>query len=348
VSDERQLIPPDPAGTQPKVDTSSLLPARIGRPDERVADEHVLEAIEHDAPALAEPAGEAPHAAKFQFILGALIAVAIVGIASLFVVAGSSEESSDLTGWSSWKPGDNGVEGAQEIADHVGPQYRLASNDQLVLVTASKLEIADYDLQMVVREPAEQGGKILRVGGDTMLYKFCGLGPHCGIHGKPTVSRGLLLRREALELALYTLRYIKGVDQVAFFLPPSYAPVKTTNGKKENIRLDNQMLLYDRDSVKKELATPLRATLKAPPPSAATVRKSPDRPFVEALAARGEFSYSFSQGSADQSVFLVLERLTLKQIIERQKEEQELTGPAAQVDAANAAATSGADTAPGK
>ena len=53
------------------------------------------------------------------------------------------------------------------------------------------------------------------------MYTLCGLGAACSIaEGKPTVARGALLRREALELALYTFHYIDGIDSVLVLLPP--------------------------------------------------------------------------------------------------------------------------------
>ena len=47
------------------------------------------------------------------------------------------------------------------------------------------------------------------------------MGDKCSIGtGKPSEERTLLLRREALELALYTFRYAKDVKQVIAILPP--------------------------------------------------------------------------------------------------------------------------------
>ncbi len=89
MSEQDHPIPPEPAGTQPKVDVSSLLPARIERdPDahEPLAD-LLPERVEHDAPVVAGPPAEPPHAAKFQFILGALIAIGVaLGVALMVVV----------------------------------------------------------------------------------------------------------------------------------------------------------------------------------------------------------------------------------------------------------------------
>ena len=53
------------------------------------------------------------------------------------------------------------------------------------------------------------------------MYTLNGLGPKGSVRGgKPSEARHLLLRREALELALYTFRYVKNVDLVVALLPP--------------------------------------------------------------------------------------------------------------------------------
>ena len=54
------------------------------------------------------------------------------------------------------------------------------------------------------------------------MYILCGLGPLCSIQeSQPTTDRAALLRREALELALYTFRYVEDVDSVLVLLPPA-------------------------------------------------------------------------------------------------------------------------------
>ena len=63
------------------------------------------------------------------------------------------------------------------------------------------------------------------LGGTTAVYNLCGLGTSCAIAaGTPSLAGELLLRREALELALYTFRYIHGVDSVVAILPPVPPP----------------------------------------------------------------------------------------------------------------------------
>ena len=53
------------------------------------------------------------------------------------------------------------------------------------------------------------------------MYSLCGLGPSCAIAtGTASVARGRLVRREILELALYTFKYVPGMQSVIAFMPP--------------------------------------------------------------------------------------------------------------------------------
>src|SRR5205814_8586472 len=54
-----------------------------------------------------------------------------------------------------------------------------------------------------------------------VMYSLCGLGPSCSIaSGTPSQERGRLVRREILELALYTFKYESGIQSVIAFIPP--------------------------------------------------------------------------------------------------------------------------------
>ena len=54
-----------------------------------------------------------------------------------------------------------------------------------------------------------------------VTFSLCGLGSSCSIAtGKPSVARATLVRREILELALYTFKYVKSVKHIVAFMPP--------------------------------------------------------------------------------------------------------------------------------
>ena len=94
-------------------------------------------------------------------------------------------------------------------------------------------------LTVALREAPAQGGDIKLVDGDGVLYRLCGLGPNCAIaKGKPSAERHLLLRREALELALYTLP-----------LPRRRRPGRRLHAAAARAKKPSQALLFRRGDV---------------------------------------------------------------------------------------------------
>ena len=310
--------PSDPAGTRPKVDPASLLPQprRTDAVDGDAVEEPEYQfrpgaaapaASVEDGPdllpdvrdgagamAMASEPREPPHAPRFQFLLGALLALGAVALAAaLALTVGGKSDGGDGLAWSPWKPTKDPV---ASISNHVGGEYRLPDGEQLVAVTGGGLEIAGLPMTIALRHSAAQGGKISLLEGKGVLYRLCGLGPKCAIDkGKPSTERHLLLRREALELALYTFRYVKDIDQVVVFMPPPLG------------QDPNQALLFRKGDVAPELTRPLQATLARRTPSVAGVATSPDSPLVNRLTLAMLYQFSLTQGNQDANVFLVLE-----------------------------------------
>jgi hypothetical protein len=301
--------PWDPAGTQPKHDPDALLPdvpEPLLPPDAEVVESEAFDDDEQDpdllperraagaAPALAGAKRGSSYAPRFQFLTGALVAVgiaALVGIAVLII--GPSTETPPPP-WSAWKPSSSGIAGAQEIANHVAPEYR-DSGRQLVKVDANDLSFKGVPLTVALRTAPEQGGNIQIHPEKGVLYQLCGLTSTCAIdHGKPTNERGLLLRREALELALYSFRYLNDVKQVVVLIPP-------VKGKVQTIAL-----YFRRDQMRAQLARPLNSSLSPKPPTVDTVTLSPDASLVD-QATDEPYLFTLNGSSFNNGGFLVLE-----------------------------------------
>jgi hypothetical protein len=301
--------PWDPAGTQPKHDPDALLPdvpEPLLPPDAEVIESEAFDDDEQDpdllperraagaAPALAGAKRSSSYSPRFQFLTGALVAVgiaALVGIAVLII--GPSTETPPPP-WSAWKPNSSGIAGAQEIANHVAPEYR-DSGRQLVKVDANDLSFKGVPLTVALRTPPEQGGNIQIHPEKGVLYQLCGLTSTCAIdHGKPTNERGLLLRREALELALYSFRYLNDVKQVVVLIPP-------VKGKVQTIAL-----YFRRDQMRAQLARPLNSSLSPKPPTVDTVTLSPDASLVD-QATDEPYLFTLNGSSFNNGGFLVLE-----------------------------------------
>ena len=297
--------PSDPAGTQPKHDPASLLPqssAPLLPPDadvvesDAIDDEHDGDLLPErhraaDAPAVA--AGPSEYASRFQFMTGALVAVGIAALVGLTIAIVGIPPKSQGPAWSSWKPTSSGLQGATEIASHIAGAYRDQGR-QLVKVDANDISYKGIPLLVAMRQPADQGGAIQVHDEKGVLYQMCGLGVNCQIDsGRPSKERMLLLRREGLELALYSFRYLKDVKQVVVLIP-------ATPGKAQTIAL-----YFSRDELRPELDRPLTSSLLPKAPTTKTVTLSPDARLVDQTT--NPYLFSLMGSSFNDRGYLVLD-----------------------------------------
>jgi hypothetical protein len=263
---------------------------------EIVPDTQPLPAAE-PAEASAGPPEAPPYQSRFQLIFGVLLGVGMAAVAAtvLFLAVGKSANDGIATDWSTWHPNANdGLEAVQQIATHVGQRYSLPSGNQLVAVNGGQLELAGLPVTVAL----QNAGKVSIVNGKGVLYTLCGLGKYCSIkEGKPSVARHLVLRRESLELALYTFRYVKNVDEVVVILPPRPGDKPT------------QAMFFRRDDVGASLDRPLRATLPGNPPAINHLNPSGAQGlFLDRLTNENLYAFTPQQGG-DARVYLVLQPL---------------------------------------
>jgi hypothetical protein len=237
---------------------------------------------------------------RFRLIIGGLFGIGIGALGATLILA-AGRGVAPPTSWSNWKPGTSSTAGAQEIADHVAPTYKQAGGDQLVGVTGGPLKVGDLSLPVRIAVSSSADAQSVKIArGKSVLYTLCGLGPRCSIsRGKPSKARFLLLQREAFELALYSFRYLDGVENVVALLPPARG-AKPTNA-----------VFFQRDDpvFKPALDHPLLATLPSPPPSPIELASSDQGTLISSLTQPNVFCYSFQQGQ-DLSAFLILQPLS--------------------------------------
>ncbi len=289
--------PPEERPEDRPDEAHELLPEPVSGP------ERLPEPASHaelDFPAKRPP--PSTFAPRFRMVTGALVGVAVGALAATaLLLAGGTTKQHGLA-WSRWKPADHGTkDGAEQIARHVGENYRLPTGDQLVLVTGGPLRVAGLDLPVRIAMDRSGGtgssDSISEVKGRTVMFQLCGLGARCAINkGKASKVRFLLLSREALELALYSFRYLDGVKNVVALLPPS------PGQKPENA------LFFRKSDFEPALDHPLAATLPSPPPTLNALPDSPEASEIQRLTDGQLFRYSFQQ-SQDLSAFLVLNKL---------------------------------------
>jgi hypothetical protein len=245
---------------------------------------------------------------RFGFLLGALAGV-VVAVAAVVVIAATRSDGVSDAGlarnWSRWQPPESTVtDGAPEIADHVGAEYKLGDGSQLTMVKGGPVALLDPNVKVALR-PAP--GTIHTFdAGHGVLYTLNGLGPAGSMQGgKASKQRLQLLRREALELALYSFRYLKGVDMVVTLLP-TILPGAPTADNGTTTEPQQQALFYRPGDLKPQLQVPLGITMPAQAPKPEAMGGA-DAKKVDVLTLDNLFKASFVHGQTGDP-YLVLDR----------------------------------------
>lgn len=222
-----------------------------------------------------------PHAPKFRLATGFLLGIAVAALGLAVALASHGSSNAGSRPWSSWKPTTGGKIGASQIAEHVAPYYRLTSAAQLDVVTLISLSNPNAQgpgtssgLTVAVNTGAPGSTSSLSLlSGSTIAYNLCGVGSqNCQLPGTPSSGRMLLLRREALELALYTFKYVGGVSNVICVLPPSHELFSTlsshlpsTKSLSSSSQPVTTAVVFLRQELEPWLRLPLGNTLQAFP-----------------------------------------------------------------------------------
>jgi hypothetical protein len=203
---------------------------------------------------------------RFGLLYVVLATVLGAGVGAFVVLTTRPEPEPDPP-WSAWRPTGSQTAMMRQIADRIPQAYRQ-NGEQLTVSTASPLAITTEQGQVPIdtvfvtpdtsRGLAEEDEIDTYAGNSVASYALCGLGSgeQCAItKGKPSTARFTFLRRQALELSLYTLKYVDGIDSVIVFMPPS------PNGQP------NGTIFLTRDDVRPELRRPLDELLPTRTPT---------------------------------------------------------------------------------
>jgi hypothetical protein len=304
------IPPPSPAGRPPK---DPVLEPR----------DEAAEAPGPEPAAAAERLPPSPFRGRFGFVLGALAGVALcAGALAVTLIATGSDSAPRLAeNWSEWKPAnEDTLAGAEAIAEHVGPRYLHDDGDQLVAVQGQPLVFQGLPVGVAVRP---QGRPIEILDGEGLMYVLNGLGEQGMLPGKPSEARGSLLRREALELVLYTFRYLEDVTMVAVLLPPVKAAKQAGEnggdaegetpsgeaqtgaaGETQADDLLQQALFFRPGDLLPQLQVPLDRTLAGAPPRPSTVSPA-EAKRIDDLVLENLFVAKFERAQ-DGLIYLVL------------------------------------------
>ena len=240
---------------------------------------------------------------RFALIYGGLAAVLIAAVSGLVVLlAGSSIGSTFSGSWSNWAPARGTTSNVtSSIAQHVAQQYHLnKAGTQLLAVVSGPPQLANGTHKVVMSHIAVRRAANSATGiqvfptGTTWTDQLCGLGTSCSIaSGQASYTRGRLVRREALEVALYTFKFVPGIDSVVAFMPPP--PGQTTT----------ELLYLQKNDLLKQLSQPLDKTLPLATPPLPNAPDPKEAATIDKLTLPSIYSYTV-QGLQDNSALLIL------------------------------------------
>ena len=235
-----------------------------------------------------------------RFVLAYLVlGAAAGGVLGASIVLGKQPGPKPAPPWSSWQPGSSSRNAeVLEIARHVGRSYRLASGVPLATVKVGSPE--GIDLRAIgipkTKQPKTLGDFNLYEHDKSVVYALCGDGSK-NCYARANVARGAVLRREALELALYTLKYAP-VDNVLVFFPPASRKAKP-----------ELTVFLHRGDLEGRLEHPLRSTLpQAKPPLPGRITTL-EQQTVDALTGSSIYRYLDTETGPGYGNVLVLEPL---------------------------------------
>ena len=288
-----------------------------GKPTERASsavEARLPAAADLDAAAAAPEAKRrvrGPHGTKFVAAY-AVLALALVGAAAGLAFLLQRPSAAPEPPWSAWTPGSVAqMDRAAEIAVQVSTRYRLPSGHQLVGARALPMIVQDIPVDAIAVEeptatPDQQDISFVPAKG-SLEYVLCGLGPSCTIaEGQSSAERGILVNREALELALTTFKYVQGIDSVVILRPPRKA-----TAKEQQADVPVYALLFRHADLQSELDRPLRATL----PETGRLRPGSigqaEAGTIDALTAPRQFLFDSYQQGPDGRLYMILKHPSL-------------------------------------
>ena len=273
----------------------------------------VIPAPADAAPGRSERARSSGYHFRFSLVYALLAAVAAASVAALVVVL-TRPDAVRAPQWSKFEPTGSAIARTRQIATRVSGEYKLEPGHKLAAVVPTPLQTTRFlqgdsgpvsvevPISTLAVQPDvstgrhEEGDYKLFNAATTVAYQMCGFGTtaqNCAISGTATNARGQLLRREALELSLYTLKYVPGTNAVLTYLPP-----------RADQAAPPTSVLVARSDVKEILDRPLSRTLT--PGSVVLGDKPTDFTAVDELTLPRLYTYDYQTLPGDGTAILVL------------------------------------------
>jgi hypothetical protein len=182
---------------------------------------------------------------RFSLAYALLAMLAIGAVAALVLILVHLHKSRPAA-WSTFVPTGSALAMERQIATRVSSEYKASTASRLVTVFPGPLDAprivqtasgqqqsVAVPITLIAVQPDvstgqhEEGQFTFYHPESTVAYNMCGFADtqqNCGVSTASGASATPLLHREALELALYTLKYVPGTNAVITFLPPPANP----------------------------------------------------------------------------------------------------------------------------
>jgi hypothetical protein len=289
--------PGDP--TPPVIDAEPARPVGGTESERRVTE---------SKPSRKERARSAGYRSRFALIYVCLALVAGVGVGA-FVVILTRPDPAPTPSWSAWVPSGSETAQVRQIADQVAKHYKMKGGQQLVAALPSAPKVTgssgDVAVSAIAIRPDTSTGKKeesdieVVPAAHSFQYILCGLGTNCSIKGgTASTARHALLRREALELALYTFKYVHDIDSVSVFLPPRPDGASSATA-----------VFLKRSDVENELHRPLINSIGTKTPGIGGMNKK-ELALVNKITEPRLYSYEYQQAQ-DGSAVLIYDPVVL-------------------------------------
>jgi hypothetical protein len=249
------------------------------------------------------PEEERVHRLRFALAYLALAVIAGIAVGAGILLA-DEDNRVEHSKWSAWQPEGETAGMPKLIADHVAERYTHPDGSQLVLVFSGPPSVKTGEQDVPIRwiairseSGSTQETKVVETD-DALMYVLCGVGDNCAIDkGEPTAARYRLLRRQALELALYSFKYTDAHTVIAL-LPP----VQDDSGQPGEPRT----LFFQEKDFGVELDRPLQLTLSRPNASPSPAEIDPREILtIDRLTRPRLFTYEYRQAQEGSAVMLL-------------------------------------------
>ena len=271
-------------------------------------------AAEQPTPSPAEREHASPYYTRFSLAYTLLIMLAVAGIGALVVILVRPAPSKQQA-WSTFRPTGTASEIERQIATQVSGEYKATSTDRLASIYPGPLattnvmqtgtggqEKVQVPVTLIAVQPDVSTGKHEATDfsffhpESTVVYEMCGFDDpanYCGIASDTGANPTQLLRREALELALYTLKYVPNTNAVVTYLPPPANPGAAATA-----------VFFSQNDLKANLRLPLTRTLKTKGAFLGT--GVPNANHVAELTKSRVYTYAYQTLPGDGTAALVL------------------------------------------